>query len=221
MKVIAYPFAGGSSYSYASLARSHDYAWQTLDPPGRGYNIKQPLRHSIEEIVSALLEPTLLASAGHSYVLYGHSMGAYIALAMLDKLYELGASLPGCLILSGAAAPHCRQLQQHAELPKQEFQAWLASIGGITPEVMAEPQLMDLFEPVLRADIAAAETYVDGRRRSHRVPVRIVMGRHDTIASASAEAWLDCFQQAPEIHLFDGGHFFIFEHSKQLCALIR
>ncbi len=220
MKIIAYPFAGGSSYSYAKLSRDHAHEWLVLDPPGHGSNMRQPLMHSIPEMVSALLEPTLRAAAGGPYILFGHSMGAYIALVMLDRLVELGASLPQRLVLSGAAAPHSRALQHHAELPQQEFLAWVADMGGISAEVLAEPQLMELFEPILRADIGAAEAYVDGHQRQHEVPVRVLLGREDRIALEDGMAWAECFMHAPEIHSFARGHFFLFDEVEKVQSLI-
>ncbi|MFZ6758178.1 thioesterase II family protein [Undibacterium sp. Ji50W] len=220
MKIIAYPFAGGSSHSYARLAREHMHEWITLDPPGHGSSMRLPLMHSIPEMVSALLEPTLRATAGSPYVLFGHSMGAYIALAMLDRLVELGASLPARLLLSGAAAPHSRVLQHHAELPQKEFLEWVANRGGISAEVLAEPQLVELFEPILRADIGAAEAYSDGSQRDYDGPVHILLGKDDRIALADGLAWADCFVRAPEVHLFDGGHFFLFDEIQTVQALI-
>lgn len=220
LKIIAYPFAGGSSYSYASLARGHDHEWITLDPPGHGSNMRQPLMRSITDMVTALLEPTLRASAGQPYVLFGHSMGAYIALVMLDRLAELGASLPQRLVLSGAAAPHSRTLEHHADLPQKEFLEWVGNMGGISPEVLAEPQLMELFEPILRADIEAAEAYVDGSERDHDVPVRILLGKNDRIAYADGKPWGDCFSHPPEVHVFTGGHFFLFDEVEKVNSLI-
>lgn len=220
MKIIAYPFAGGSTYSYARLSREHAHEWLTFDPPGHGSNMRYPLMHSIPEMVTALLEPTLRATAGSAYVLFGHSMGAYIALAMLDRLFELGASLPQRLVLSGAAAPHSRVLQHHAELPHKEFMAWVADMGGISAEVLAEPQLMELFVPILRADVGAAEAYVDGSLREHDVPVRILLGKDDRIALADGQAWRDCFVHEPEVHVFSGGHFFLFDEIEKVQALI-
>ncbi|MFZ6745833.1 thioesterase II family protein [Undibacterium sp. JH2W] len=220
MKIIAYPYAGGSTYSYARLAREHGHEWITFDPPGHGSNMRYPLMHSIPEMVTALLEPTLRATAGQPYVMFGHSMGAYIALAMLDRLVELGASLPQRLVLSGAAAPHSRVLQHHADLPQKEFLAWVANMGGISAEVLAEPQLMELFEPILRADVGAAEAYVDGSLRDYDVPVRILLGKDDRIALADGLAWAECFAQAPEVHLFAGGHFFLFDEIAAVQALI-
>lgn len=147
-------------------------------------------------------------------------MGAYIALSMLDRLVELGTSLPHRLVLSGAAAPHSRVLQHHAELPHQEFMTWVANMGGISADVLAEPQLMELFEPILRADVGAAEAYVDGSLREHEVPVRILLGKEDKIALADGMAWADCFALQPEIHVFAGGHFFLFDDIEKVQTLI-
>lgn len=220
MKVIAYPFAGGNSYSYARLARGHTYEWVTLDPPGHGTRLQQTLESSISGIVSALLEPTLRAVGSDKYFLFGHSMGAYLALAMLDRLVEMGADLPECLILSGANAPHRITHQSHSTLPRSQFFQWLSAMGGISAEVMAEPELMELFEPILRADVAAVESYAGTFMREYSVPVRILLGLHDKIVSPEAHGWEDCFVSSPEIHIFTGGHFFLFDDIAKVQSLI-
>ena len=53
MTVIAIPFAGGNSYCYRDLARQMErqVPWVTLELPGRGKRIQEPLLKSIEAIV--------------------------------------------------------------------------------------------------------------------------------------------------------------------------
>ncbi|MFZ6657348.1 thioesterase II family protein [Undibacterium sp. TJN19] len=220
MKIIAFPFAGGSSYSYVRLASEHQYEWITMDPPGHGTRMRFPLLQTIPEIVSNLLEPTLQAAAQGPYVLFGHSMGAYVALAMLDRLVEMGASLPQRLVLSGAVAPHKRLPQRHSELPGKEFFDWIGSMGGMPKEVLSEPQLMELIEPILRTDVAAVEAYSDASERQHQVLVRILLGKDDKVTKNDGHAWVDCFSLKPEIHTLDGEHFFLFDDVEKVRALI-
>lgn len=178
--------------------------------------MREPLLDSIVDIAADLLEQVLPAIAEDSYILFGHSMGAYVALTALDRLVQIGAPLPIGLVLSGAPPPHRNQNRQHAHLPKQVFLDWIAAMGGVPAEVFCEPELMELFEPILRADVAAVEAYVDSARREYPIPVRVLVGRQDRIAYPDAQAWRECFTNDIEIVEFPGGHFFLFDGAEQI-----
>lgn len=178
-----------------------------LCPSGHGKRIREPLLASIPDIVSDLLEQVLPVIAEDSYVLFGCSMGAYIALSMLDRLAHIGAPLPSSLVLSGAP-PHRRQNSRHAHLSKQAFLDWIVAMGGVPAEVLAEPELMELFEPILRADVAAVDVYVDSTKREYPIRVRVLVGRQDRIAYPDVQAWSECFASAVDIvEFFLGGVF--------------
>ncbi len=220
--VIAFPFAGGSSFSYAKIARALPTGVKmvTLDPAGHGRRIGEALATDIDHMAVDLATKVLQEAGGMPYVLFGHSMGAYLALAMLDRLASLGADLPIRLVLSGAAPPDRHQPERISELPTTEFFDRLAAMGGMPVTVLEEPHLVELFEPILRADFEAAERYVDARQRSHAVPVRILRGTEDPLALREGGSWSTCFAQPPEILDFPGGHFFLFDFVAEVAAAI-
>lgn len=41
----------------------------------------------------------------------------------------------------------------------EEFLKWMSSIGGTPPELLANPEVMKLFLPVLKADLHVVENY--------------------------------------------------------------
>jgi surfactin synthase thioesterase subunit len=222
LQVIAFPFAGGSSFSYAKIARALPAGVNltTLDPPGHGRRMAEPLLTDIGRMAQDLAPAVLGAATGSPCVLFGHSMGAYLALAMLDRLVELGAALPLRLVLSGVAPPDRHQGEKLSALPGAQFLARVAAMGGMPDQVLEEPELVDLFGPILRADFEAAERYVDMRRRPPAVPVRILRGTADRLAAADTSSWSACFGEPPQILDFAGGHFFLLDRAADVAAAI-
>ena len=222
MKIIALPFAGGSSFSYAKLSRTlpAGVSMTALDTPGHGARMGEPLVADVDRMASDLA-PRVIRAADHvPYTLFGHSLGAYLALAVLDRLLEQQAPLPTRLVLSGAAPPQRRQGEKKSTLPRAQFFDRIVAIGGMPAEFLAEPALLELFEPLLRSDFEAAERYTNARRRTHAVPVRILRGTEDAVTSEAAGSWDECFAHQPEVIDFPGGHFFLFERAEQVVAAI-
>jgi len=69
---------------------------------------------------------------------------------------------------------------------------------------------MELFLPVLRADVTLLETYVYSDDRPLDCPISAYGGSHDSRASAEAlSAWREHTHSAFNLKLFSGGHFFL------------
>ena len=70
----------------------------------------------------AVLQEALQPWMDRRCVFFGHSMGALVAFELARALRRDGARLPTHLIMSGAPAPHVKQLS-HAlhTLPDEEF----------------------------------------------------------------------------------------------------
>ncbi|MFC5498097.1 thioesterase II family protein [Caenimonas terrae] len=222
LRVIAFPFAGGSSLSYAKIARAlpAGVSMVTLDPPGHGRRMAQPLLTRVEAMALDLVPNIREETGGSPYILFGHSMGAYLALAMLDCLAQSDMPLPLRLVLSGVAPPDRPQPEKLSALPPPQFLARVAAMGGMPAEVLQEPALVELFGPILRADFEAAESYVDMRRHAWSVPVLVLRGTADRLTAAGPDAWSACLDRPPAILDFPGGHFFLFERAAQVAAAI-
>src|ERR1019366_1340812 len=93
------------------------------------------------------------------YALFGHSMGATLAYLCLLRIRRAGLPLPEALILSGKSAPTIASKDMRYLLPRAEFVAMLHNMGGCSPEILQEEELLDYFEPILRADFQAVETW--------------------------------------------------------------
>ncbi|MCZ5723401.1 thioesterase domain-containing protein [Escherichia coli] len=62
-------------------------------------------------------------------------------------------------IISGCHAPHLHSERQLSHRDDADFIAELIDIGGCSPELRENQELMSLFLPLLRADFYATESY--------------------------------------------------------------
>ena len=161
-RLFCLPFAGGTPGVYR--------AWSPLLPadvdvaavqlPGRTPGSGEPLLATIEEIIDVLL-PEVQAATDVPFALFGHSMGALVAFELALALEDADGPAPDCLFVSGRKAPD--ELHRgpflHA-LPDDEFLDALAvRFGGVPDAIRAEPELLALLLPALRADVRTFETY--------------------------------------------------------------
>jgi surfactin synthase thioesterase subunit len=222
LRVIGFPFAGGSAFSYTKIARElpAGATLTTLDPPGHGRRMAQPLLTDIGAIAVDLAPRVVQEVADTPYVLFGHSMGAYLAVAVLDRVAALGAALPARLVLSGAAPPQRPPPERIWELPADRFIERIVALGGMPSAVMESAELLELFTPILRADFEAAAGYRDARCRELPVPVVVLRGREDRMAQWAGGSWAACFRGGAQTLDLPGGHFFLFEQPHAVAAAL-
>ena len=79
---------------------------------------------------------------------------------------------------------------------------------------------MDYFEPILRADFQAVETWEYRPETPLPVPLIVLHGRHDGVSTAEAAAWAAETSSRFELHEFDGDHFFIQQHWPKIASII-
>lgn len=223
LTLIALAQAGGQAYSFAPLntCLSDNLRLTAIDYPGHGRRIAEPLLSSIPELAQDILGvigPCLEAP----YAILGHSMGALVGYAMCLGLARDGRSLPRHLFVSGCCAPGYTDISPDLpESPGDRFWAELQALGGLPQEVLDEPAILELFEPILRADLKAVVDYRPPRLDALPLPVTVLGGDQDQLSREGLEAWRQCSSQAVSLHYFPGDHFFIFDNLPAVAELIH
>ena len=222
MLVLAFPHAGASATCYQPLARAlpSSFSWVTHELPGRGTRLREPLRRTMAALVDDAVE-RLHASFEQPYVLYGHSLGAWLARDVAHKLRELGRRAPQGLFVSGRRGPSAPSTTQPLhDLPPQTFRQRLATWGGTPRAVLDDAELMEFFEPILRADLEVLESCLPDRGPPLDVPIHVALGDEDDVTVEQARAWERESTRPIKISSFSGGHFFIRDHAASLAGLI-
>ena len=216
------PYAGGNGYSYRPLEQHlpPHIRLAGIELPGRGRRAGEPLLHSLEALaddIFAQLRPHL---GRQPYALFGHSMGAALCFLCLQRIEAAGLPYPQTVFLSGKSAPSAHEKKARHLLPRDGFVDMLRDLGGCPPEILAEQELIDYFEPILRADFQAVETWNPVPRPPLPVPLVVLHGRDDEVTREQALAWAKETSAGFEFHEFDGAHFFIQQHWRQIASVV-
>lgn len=222
LTVYGLPYAGGNAYAYRPLEKHLPAGMRLvgIELPGRGMRAREPLLSSLEALaddVFAQLRPQL---ASGDYALFGHSMGAALGFLCLQRILEAGLPAPLMLFLSGKQAPSCAEERTRHLLSREAFVAMLRELGGCPPEILAEAELIDYFEPILRADFQAVETWRPTASAPVPVPLTVLHGRDDAFSRDDALAWAQETVAGFLFHEFAGEHFFIQQHWPEIARLL-
>ncbi|MEU9115318.1 alpha/beta fold hydrolase [Streptomyces sp. NPDC048483] len=190
--------------------------------PGREMRFDEQPLATAEEIVERLTGP-LLERADRPFALFGHSMGALLSFEIAHEAVRRGRP-PVQLIVSGLEAAHDRtpvRVNAH-ELPEPELLEYVLKLGGIPPEGHEYPELVSLFLPTLRADLAVGETYRYRERTPLPVPITALAGRDDpTVDHRRFAAWSQLTCKGVRTHLLPGEHFYLDAERQAVLDIIR
>ncbi len=216
-----FPFAGGSSYSYRMFKDifPKEFSLTSIEYPGRGARMRENL---LKETQSLVAQSDLTVSRGlHApYFFFGHSMGTLISYLLIKKFQKEKKELPVHLFVSGRGGPSQPPENIRHNLPTDEFWTAVEELGGCPEEVLSSKELKEFFEPILRADFEALETYQYESSAPLNIPITIFLGKDDKVTHEEALLWQRETIYPIEIHYFEGGHFFIFDHVKEISQLI-
>ena len=219
VNLICLPYAGGHAAVFAELGRHLRGArLRGVDLPGHGRRVAERPLASLEAMADDVLErigPELDAP----YALYGHSLGATLSCLLTRRLCR-AARPPLALFVSGRQAPCVPDRPMRHGLPGQEFLRVIASLGGCPPEVLRNRELMDFFEPVLRADFQAAETWPYVEAPPFSVPITVLRGADDGVDEPRARLWQRETTYPLELITMTGGHFFIANHWPEIGEIV-
>lgn len=221
MRLICLPHAGGSAALYRpwKAALAGIATVESPELPGRGALFGAPFPTDIAALAEDLA--ATLSQRTAPLVLYGHSMGALLAFEAARALARQGVSVAG-LVLSGRAAPHLDgPPRARHTLSDAELAAELRKIGGTSGEVLANPDLLAITLPAVRADFRMVDTYAYRPGPVLPVPAVILGGTEDAATPpATLEAWSALIGGPLAVELWPGGHFFVREQEKRLLALL-
>jgi medium-chain acyl-[acyl-carrier-protein] hydrolase len=145
------------------------------------------------------------------YVVFGHSMGALLAFEWVRKLQRSGHPMPAWLFLSGHRAPDMPgDTRLLHSLSDREFVAELTRLyRGIPDGLLLEAEFMEVFLPILRADIAVVESYRFQEDEPLDCPITVFAGSQDTNVSwDQLLAWKRQTRRRFAAQIFPGGHFY-------------
>lgn len=225
LRLYCFSHAGGNGAAYLPWQDrlGDDIAVRAVQLPARGMRLHEAPHVSMQVLLDDLAEVIATDAEARPFAFFGHSLGALVAFELARTLDQHGRAQPQRLILSGSAAPWLRASPRRLhDLPDDALIQALHELGGTPYAVLAEPGLMALLLPSIRADFALLDGYRHQPGPPLAAPLTILAGRSDPhTGSASMQAWREATSGSCSVHWFDGGHFFIHEQRDAVLACLR
>ncbi len=140
---------------------------------------------------------------------------------LTKRILSEGLNPPKQLIFTGTRGPSVEQTEPKKYLlPKDEFIAKLIEYGGSPDEILKDESIMNFFEPILRADFEGVENYTYVESEPLNIPIYVMLGSGEPTTYDQALAWQNETTWPLEFKQFEGRHFFIFDHQKEIMTII-
>ena len=222
VRLFCLPYAGGAASVYRAWPKAFGPRVEVVavQLPGREQRIRERPAVEPEQVASAIARV-----ADRPYAIFGHSMGARLGFEVIRILRAAGRPLPVRFYPSGSTPPHLRYtgpLSGLSTVDDAELGARLVAAGGVPAEVVAEPDLFELFLPMLRADFAWVDGYTYTEGPPLPIPMMAFAGAVDPVALASGlPGWGEHTTESFTLHTLPGNHFFLYDRLPEISALIE
>ena len=214
VRLFCLPHAGSGAAGF--------YRWKRLLPatvavcpvllPGREARLGEPSLLKAAAIVEELHKYAAAHLHG-PYAIFGHSMGALLAYEWTRCVAAAGLRMPVCLFVSGRNAPQMGS--GHSVLHRLEPESFVHELktryGGEPEALLRDPELREVFLPILRGDLEVVETYRWDAAEALGCNLCAFAGTDDRSVSEEGLTWWgELTSMEFESRRFPGDHFYHF-----------
>jgi medium-chain acyl-[acyl-carrier-protein] hydrolase len=214
LRLFCFSYAGGSAaiYRHWPSKLQTDLEVVAIELPGRGNRIREEPLNRLPAVVE-LTARAIVPHLNKPYTFFGHSLGALLSFEVARHLRRnyRHVPAPAHLFVSGRGAPQVVNGRYMIHnLPEAQLLTEVRRLNGTPPEVLADPELMELVLPLLRADFALCDTYVYEDDEPLVSPISAYGGLQDAeVSRAQLTEWGRQTFAAFRVSMFPGDHFFI------------
>jgi medium-chain acyl-[acyl-carrier-protein] hydrolase len=211
LRLFCFPYAGGGASLYRGFQEELPAHVEVaaVQLPGRETRVAEAPVPEMQRLVP-LIADGLAAQLDPPFAFFGYSMGSLLAFELARELRRRGAPLPVHLVAAACRAPHLPDEDATHTLPDGALIERLRALGGMSEEVLAHRELMEMVLPIFRADASVTETYAHVAEPPLDVPITAVGGLTDEKATrAELSAWQAHTRRAFALAMLPGGHFFL------------
>jgi surfactin synthase thioesterase subunit len=222
VRLLCFHHAGGSAAMYRKWPALLPPAVEPLavQLPGRADRYAEPAFDRMGPLVEALAE-VLKPLLDRPFACYGVSMGSRVAWALTHLLRDRSMPTPSALYLACDIAPSQDGDTYPWEGRADGLEGYLREMGGTPPEVLAEPDLVQVLVRTLRADLTVLSTHRFRPAVPLDVRIQAFAGMHDWTAPAERMApWGAETTARFDLDVVRGGHFFEADAERQVIRTI-
>ncbi|MFF7407964.1 thioesterase II family protein [Streptomyces lydicus] len=212
--LICLGFCGGGTgpYHVWGDCLPADVALSAVCYPGREGRFLEPCATDWDELAADTTAAVLSAVQG-PYVLFGHSMGGWMAFDVAARIERDGGPLPETLVVSSCNAPD-RGLTPRDMFPARQdtdtsLLDWMRTNGLMPAHVLEDPDLQEMAVELMRADIQVRDTFRYTPGASVSLPVQMLSATDDNVIEQDAgNQWRRVALGSYRHDTLPGGHFY-------------
>jgi surfactin synthase thioesterase subunit len=220
---LVFPHAGGAAAAYRSFATAlsdNGADAFVMQYPQRADRLTHPAPQTVEELATELFEAGDWSGLG-PLRLFGHCMGAVIAFEFARVAERHGVDVHE-LWVSASQAPCSIAASPRLPTAAAEVVADMVDLGGTDPRLLADEDFIDLLLRAVRSDYNAYNRYECGPDARIRADIHVLGGSHDhRVDRQMLQRWEVHTENVFTLLMFDGGHFYLNEHTKAVAELIN
>ena len=191
--------------------------------PGRERRLSEAPVTTWSELLDPLADRLAELVESSDTVLYGHSMGAWVAYEVLRRFVSMGVELPFHLVVGARRAP--QTVGRSPPIAGLDDAGFVDSVqeryGAIPDAIRSDRELLSLFLPAMRADFALMEGYVHEPGPPLPVPITALCGRDDRLVPVdTVEPWGELTSCTFRIQTVSGGHFFLADAAEEVARIV-
>ena len=206
MQLFCFTYAGGTATFFDTIENELDgIEVVKLEYSGHGTRHREPLFYSFNDLSADIYRELKEEYKGGTYALFGYSMGTITLVEVLKRILndpEIG--LPASVFLA-AHEPHSK-----------------TELSDFSPDILSDEWVKDVLasamNPGLKA-ISLVEAMGELELKT-TVPATIFYSETDT-PRKEMELWRNFFIGDCEFCCFEGKHFFIQQHYKEMTGIIQ
>lgn len=219
IRLFCVPYAGGGASVY--------YPWKEAVPscvevcpiqlPGREERVEEPCIDDFFQMMD-VLAPIVQRHLDLPYVIYGHSMGAGLAFELACRLTRDCDAKPLHVFVGAHRSPiRPYSYPTVKSVSDEQVLEVLIRFNGMPRALLENKELLDLFLPILRADLLVCETYAYEGQSQLDCPITLFTGALDGNVAAHELAGWEAQTCARFSHcIIPGDHFFLKSHQEKL-----
>ncbi|WP_223068401.1 thioesterase II family protein [Paenibacillus caui] len=224
VNLFCFPFAGGSSIAYFPWKRYLHPAIKlhSVELAGRGARCRIPFYTDFKEAIDDIYEQVYPLLEEGPYVMFGHSMGALLVYALIERIRHKGGPPPEHLFFSGRFPPHIRKESLKEYQSDDELIQRILRFGGTPKELFEVPEMAEMYLAIFRADFHLIDTYIHVDHSQYDFDISVLAGREDPdVTQEDIESWKSYTSHSCHLNTFNGGHFFLKDQIQDVVGYIN
>lgn len=219
IRLFVFPYAGGGASAFKEWGNhlSPEIELCSLQFPGREERFYEKPHCHIDTLFQELIE-NFYDYLEIPFVFLGHSLGALLCFEFSRFLETNNIRLPLHVYLSGSNPPVKNLFKDFlGEMDDAQIIDKLKSFNGTPKNIINNKELMKLFLPMIKADLAIMNSFDYKNDYQFSMPITVFGGISDPLVECgSLGGWNNFTKAYCRVITFPGDHFFIFSEMNNI-----